>query len=222
MFTDRKDAGRKLAQALAKYKSELPVVLALPRGGVPVGYEVARTLEAPLDIIVTRKLGAPGQPELGLGAIVDGDHPESVLNEDLVRLLDVSDRFLHAEIESELREIRRRQKTYRKGRPATRLTGRTVIIVDDGIATGGSIRAAIRGVRRLARKEIVLAVPVAPAETIKELRFLADEVVCLTTPHYFSAVGQFYENFDQTTDAEVIEILDAVAKHAHEAIQRGR
>ncbi|MGO9059894.1 MAG: phosphoribosyltransferase [Candidatus Binataceae bacterium] len=211
MFTDRKEAGRELAAALMKYKPESPVVLAIPRGGVPVGLEVALALEAPLDIIVARKLGAPGQHELGLGAIVDGDHPQSVLNEDIIRELGVSPEYLQKEIESELKEIRRRQAAYRKGRPAVKVAGRTVIVVDDGIATGGSIRAALRGVKRMAPKKLVLAVPVAPSDTIESLRSEADELVCLDTPVYFMAIGEFYEDFSQTSDHEVIELLETAA-----------
>ncbi len=211
IFTDRKDAGLKLSNALAKYKSESPVVLAIPRGGVPVGYEVAHALDAPLDIIVARKLGAPGEPELGLGAIVDGDHPETVLNQNLVAALGVSERYLRAEIESQLKEIRRRQETYRKGRPPVDVTGRTAIVVDDGIATGGSVRAALRGVRRLSPRKVILAVPVAPGETIEALRSEADEVVCLSTPADFIAIGEFYEDFSQTSDEEVIHLLEAAA-----------
>ena len=137
MFKNRKDAGRKLAARLLKYKDEHPVVLALPRGGVPVAYEVAMALDAPLDIVVVRKLGAPGQPELGIGAVVDGDHPQSVLNEEVVRLLGVSDDYLNREVALELQEIRRRQERYRGGRSPERIEGRTVILIDDGIATGG-------------------------------------------------------------------------------------
>jgi putative phosphoribosyl transferase len=208
MFSDRKDAGIQLAAALMRFKTESPVVLALPRGGVPVAYEVARVLNAPLDIIVARKLGAPGQRELGLGAIVDGDHPESVLNEDIIQELDVSPEYIKGEIESELKEIRRRENAYRKGRPRADLSGRIVIVIDDGIATGGSIRAALRGVRRLAPKKVVLAVPVAPAETIEALRPEADEIICLETPEYFMAIGEFYDDFSQTSDDEVIELLE--------------
>jgi len=212
MFTDRKAAGRELAAALMRFKLESPVVLAIPRGGVPVGFEVALALQAPLDIIVARKLGAPGQHELGLGAIVDGDHPQSVLNEDIIRELGVSTQYLQKEIETELKEIRRRQAAYRKGRPAVEVAGRTVIVVDDGIATGGSIRAALRGVKRTAPKKVVLAVPVAPSDTIESLRAEADEIVCLDTPAYFMAIGEFYEDFSQTSDDEVIELLEAAAR----------
>ncbi len=215
MFIDRKDAGLQLAAALKKLHLESPVVLAVPRGGVPVGFEVARVLDAPLDIIVARKLGAPGQHELGLGAIVDGDHPQSVLNEEIIRELDVSPEYIQSEIQNELKEIRRRQSAYRKGRAPTDVTGRTVILVDDGIATGGSIRAALRGVRRLGSKKVVLAVPVAPSDTIASLRPEADQIVCLDSPEFFFAIGEFYEDFSQTSDEEVIELLEtAHRRHA--------
>ncbi len=148
MFKNRTEAGKKLAARVLEYKSAQPLVLALPRGGVPVAYEVAAALDAPLDVIVVRKLGAPGQPELGIGAVVDGDHPQSVLNEDVMSLLHVSDAYLQREVAMELQEIRRRQERYRGGRPPAPIEGHTVIVVDDGIATGGSMRAALRGVRR--------------------------------------------------------------------------
>ncbi len=207
-FKNRKDAGRKLAARLLQYKQYEPVVLALPRGGVPVAYEVAQALDAPLDVIVVRKLGAPGQPELGIGAVVDGDHPQSVLNEDVMSMLDVSDEYLHREVELELQEIRRRQAKYRGGRPPVQTEGRTVIVVDDGIATGGSMRAALRGLRRVRPQRLILAAPVAPPETIESLQSEADDVVCLSTPVSFRAVGQFYDDFTQTTDEEVIRLLD--------------
>jgi putative phosphoribosyl transferase len=200
MFKNRTEAGRKLAARLLEYKNEQPLVLALPRGGVPVAYEVAAALDAPLDVIVVRKLGAPGQPELGIGAVVDGDHPQSVLNEDVMSLLHVSDAYLEREVAVELQEIRRRQERYRGGRPPAPIEGRTVIVVDDGIATGGSMRAALRGVRRARPRRLVLAVPVAPPETIAALESEADAIVCLNAPEFFHAVGQFYTNFTQTTD----------------------
>jgi len=225
MFTDRKDAGQQLAAALKPMRLESPVVLALPRGGVPVGFELASELDAPLDIVVVRKLGAPGQHELGLGAIVDGDHPQSVLNEEIIAELEVSPEYLRSEIESELAEIRRRQELYRKGRTPISVAGRTAIVVDDGIATGGSIRAALRGVRRMNPKKLVLAVPVAPPETIESLRPEADEIVCLETPAMFFAIGEFYEDFSQTSDQEVIDLLDAAYRRnpqAYGAPQQGQ
>ena len=211
-FKNRTEAGRQLAVRLLKYKDEAPVVLALPRGGVPVGYEVALALDAPLDVIVVRKLGAPMQPELGIGAVVDGDHPQSVLNEDVMQMLNVSDEYLKREVEVELHEIRRRQERYRGGRRPEVLKDRTVIVVDDGIATGGSMRAALRGVRRAQPKRLVLAVPVAPPDTLASLRGEVDALVCLSSPAFFHAVGQFYDDFAQTTDEEVVRLLDAARR----------
>jgi len=212
IFEDRRDAGRRLAVPLLRFKGQRPIVLALPRGGVPVGYEIARALDAPLDVIVVRKLGAPGQPELGIGAVVDGDHPQSVLNEEVVHELHVSSRFLESEIATELAEVHRRQALYRGGRPPLAVAGRVVIVVDDGIATGGSMRAALRGIRRAGPRRLVLAVPVAPPDTIEALRADVDEVVCLSTPAWFGAVGNFYRDFSQTTDDEVVELLDAARR----------
>jgi putative phosphoribosyl transferase len=212
MFHDRKEAGQKLATRLLKYKDQHPLILALPRGGVPVAYEVALALDAPLDVIVVRKLGAPGQPELGIGAVVDGDHPQSVLNEDVVKILHVSADYLEDEMAAELKEIGRRQERYRGGQPPEPVAGRSVIVIDDGIATGGSIRAALRGVRRGRPQRVILAVPVAPPETIESLQAEADEVICLSTPLFFHAVGQFYENFSQTTDEEVVQLLAAARR----------
>jgi putative phosphoribosyl transferase len=208
MFQNRADAGRQLVRRLLRYKREHPVVLALPRGGVPVGYEIAVALGAPLDIIVVRKLGAPGQPELGIGAVVDGNHAQSVLNEEVLRMVSVSDEYVDREVARQLQEIRRRQELYRGGRPCEEVAGRMVIVVDDGIATGGSMRAALRGVRRAAASRLVLAVPVAPPETIAALRPEVDDLICLKAPLFFHAVGQFYQDFKQTTDEEVIRLLD--------------
>ena len=209
VFKNRADAGRRLVPGLLWYKRQNPLVLALPRGGVPVAYEVATALDAPLDIVVVRKLGAPGRPELGIGAVVDGDQAQSVLNDDMVRLLEVSEEYLAAEVARQLQEIRRRQQLYRGGHPPEAVRGRTVIIVDDGIATGGSMRAALRAIRRGGADKLVVAVPVAPPETIAWLRQEADDVVCLSIPVRFQAVGQFYQDFRQTTDEEVMRLLDA-------------
>jgi putative phosphoribosyl transferase len=216
-FKDRRDAGRQLAERLGRYRDQQPVVLALPRGGVPVGYEIARALEAPLDVIVVRKLGAPEQPELGIGALVDGERPEPVLNQDVLAVLDVSPAYLEREVARQLEEIRRRQRLYRGGRPPVSLAGRTVIVVDDGIATGGSVRAALRGIRRRGdHARLVLAVPVAPPDTVAALRPEVDDLVCLATPPFFGAVGQYYRDFRQTSDAEVIRLLEDAAR-AHES-----
>lgn len=213
MFHDREDAGQRLAALLLRYKDQHPVVLALPRGGVPVAYEVARALEAPLDILVVRKLGAPGQPELGIGAIVDGDHPDGVLNENTIAALGVDRAYLEGEIQRQLREIHRRQAAYRSGRPPVSIAGRTAIVIDDGLATGSTMRAALRGVRRAQPARLVLAVPVAPPDTLASLASEVDDVVCISTPEDFGAVGRFYRNFDQTTDEEVVRLLDD-ARHA--------
>jgi putative phosphoribosyl transferase len=209
VFSNREEAGRRLAQALSSYSGEDVVVLGLPRGGLPVAREIAEALGAPLDIIVVRKLGAPGQPELGIGAVVDGDHPRAIFNQDLVEHLDISNDYVRDEMERQLKEIRRREIAYRGGRAGLALEGKTVIVVDDGIATGSSMRAALRGVRRARPKRLVLAVPVAPAETIEALRADADDIVCLETPADFFAVGQFYRDFHQVSDSEVRRILEA-------------
>lgn len=208
-FADRRDAGRRLAAALLRYREEQPVVLALPRGGVPVGFEIATALGAHLDIILVRKLGAPGQPELGVGAVADGDDPQGVFNEDLVRALGVTQGYLDRELQRQLEEIRRRRERYRGDRPGPEVRGRTAIVVDDGLATGGSMRAALRSVRRGHPARLVLAVPVAPPDTLASLQSEADEVVCLSTPEDFGAVGRFYDDFTQTTDEEVIRLLEA-------------
>jgi len=208
IFDDRVDAGRKLAARLLKYKDQNPVVLGVPRGGVPVAFEVARALNAPLDVIIVRKLGAPGQAELGIGAVVDGDHPETILNREVMSALRVSRDYLEREIHNQLKEIHRRNQVYRSGRARIELKDRTVIVVDDGIATGGSIRAALRGVRQQGPKKVVLAVPVGPADTIESLRHEVDEIVCLSKPPMFFGIGEFYTDFHQLADSEVIRLLE--------------
>src|SRR5262245_22859119 len=184
-FADRRDAGRRLAEALLSLKDEQPIVLALPRGGVPVAFEVAETLAAPLDVVFVRKIGAPRQKELGLGAVVDGAHPHIVLNEDVVRAVQPGDEYIQAEAARELAEIERRRAVYRHGRPPLDVAGRTVIVVDDGIATGGTMRAVLKALREFGPKTLVLAVPVAPADSVEELAPLADRVVVLATPEPF-------------------------------------
>ncbi|HXJ02259.1 MAG TPA: phosphoribosyltransferase [Micropepsaceae bacterium] len=213
-FLDRAEAGRKLAHALAHLKSERPVILALPRGGVPVGFEVAKALEAPLDVVLVRKIGMPGQPELALGAVVDGAHPRLVLNEELVELLHPGRRYIETEEKRQLAEIERRRALYARGRPAIELAGRTVIVVDDGIATGATMRAVLKALPESKPKRVVLAVPVAAVDSLQALSKLADETVCLMTPEPFYAVGAFYRNFEQTTDQEVIELLARAAENA--------
>jgi putative phosphoribosyl transferase len=207
VFASREEAGRMLARALSPFKGADAVVLGIPRGGLPVAREVADALGAPLDIIVVRKLGAPDEPELGIGAVVDGDHPRAIFNQAVIEQLGVREEYIRAEIERQLAEIKRRETVYRAGRAPIPLAGKTVIVVDDGIATGSSVRAALRGVRRVKPARLILAVPVAPAETIEALRGDADDVVCLETPPNFFAVGQFYRDFHQVGDAEVARIL---------------
>jgi predicted phosphoribosyltransferase len=213
-FEDRADAGRRLAAALLHLKDEAPVVLALPRGGVPVAFEVASSLSAPLDVVFVRKIGAPRQKELGLGAVVDGARPHIVLNEDVVRVVQPGDDYIRAEAARQMAEIERRRKIYRQGRPPLDVRGRTVIVVDDGIATGGTMKAVLKALRELQPKKLVLAVPVAPADSVEELSSLADEVVVLGMPEPFYAIGAYYRDFSQTNDEEVIDLLARAAAAA--------
>jgi len=214
IFRDRHDAGRQLGKALARYSDRPNVlVLALPRGGVPVAYEVAQAIGAPLDVFLVRKLGFPGNEEYAMGAVASGG--VCVLDEDVLRSTGVSAGAVRRVIEREERELRRRERAYRDDRAALELEGRTVILVDDGLATGSSMRAAIEAVRRRHAQAIVVAVPVGPAERLQEFKRIADEVVCVASPTPFLAVGRFYGNFDQTTDEEVVELLERT--HAHPA-----
>lgn len=204
-FRDRVDAGRQLAAALQGYRDRRPFVLAIPRGGVVVGYEVAVFQGAPLDVIVPRKLRAPHNPELALGAVVDD---QSVyLDPDIISSLHVPDDYLRDEIATQLGEINRRTRLYRDDRPAPDLGGRTALVVDDGIATGATMIAALRAARAMHPTHLVVAVPVAPMAVVHRLRPEADVVCCLQTPDVFYAVGQFYEDFGQTNDDEVILLL---------------
>jgi predicted phosphoribosyltransferase len=206
-FRDRADAGRRLAEALRRYKDRHPVVLALPRGGVPVAAEVAATLDASLDLILVRKIGVPSQPELAMGAVVDGLAPIVVRNEDVIRLSDTTAREFDKACEKERAEIERRRKLYIGERPRARIEGQVAIVIDDGIATGATTRAALQAVRKQKPKELVLAVPVAPRETIEELRQEVDALICLETPELFGAIGYFYQDFRQVSDQEVVAIL---------------
>ncbi|WP_027998801.1 phosphoribosyltransferase [Sinorhizobium arboris] len=206
-FVDRRDAGRQLAGVLAKYTQSEPLILALPRGGVPVAFEIAQALRAPLELMLVRKIGAPGHPEYGIGAVVDGSDPQVVYNEEAMRIVNPPASYVETESQRQLAEIERRRKTYQGNRSATPTEGRTVIVVDDGIATGGTVKAVLRALRKAGSGRIILAVPVAPREALKELRTEADEVICLQTPDPFRAVGLHYLDFDQTSDEEVIRLL---------------
>lgn len=207
MFTDRTAAGKELARRLGHLRDQDCVVLALPRGGLPVGYEVAKALDAPLDVLLVRKIGTPMQPELAAGAVVDGVRPVVVLNDDVVRAHRIDEDFLSAEIGRQISEIDRRRQLYCAGHPPVDVAGRTAVVVDDGIATGATVRAALRAVRKLGPRRLVLAAPVAPPATVERLREEAEEVVVVESPAFFAAIGQFYEDFHQLRDEEVVEVL---------------
>jgi putative phosphoribosyl transferase len=207
MFADRTDAGRRLAAALVHLRDRHPVVLALPRGGVPVGFEVAEALAAPLDILLVRKIGAAFQPELAAAAIVDGAEPVLVRNEEVIRAYGIDEEWIEAEASRQLAEIERRRRLYCGDRAPVSVRGRTAILVDDGIATGTTVRAALRALARLAPARRVLAVPVAPPDTVASLAHEADEIVALEQPEWMGAVGQFYRDFTQTEDEEVVRLL---------------
>jgi predicted phosphoribosyltransferase len=205
-YADRREAGRELGDLLRQYADRADVaVLALPRGGVPVAYEVAKALAAPLDVFLVRKLGTPGHRELAMGAIASGGI--RVLNEDVVQYLGITREQIDAVAREEQQELERREAAYRRDRPLLPLEGRVVVLVDDGLATGSTMRAAVRAVRQQHPSRVIVAVPVGARETCAELRETADEVVCARTPEPFSAVGQWYLNFDQTTDDEVRTLL---------------
>jgi len=208
LFRDRAEAGRILAADLADYAGRPDVVvLALPRGGVPVGYEVARALGAPLDVFLVRKLGLPGQEELAMGAIASGG--VRLINEDVVRAYGVSAVEIEATAATEQRELERRERSYRDGRPLPPLSGRTVIVIDDGLATGATMQAAVMALRADAPARVVVAVPVAAEEACNELGEMVDEIICAEMPEPFYAVGIWYEDFAQTTDEDVHELLNA-------------
>jgi putative phosphoribosyl transferase len=207
VFTDRREAGRRLVPLLTKFKDQKPVVLALPRGGALVAFEVAQALDAPLDVALVRKIGAPSHEELGLGAVVDGAHAQVVLNDEIVRTLQPGKAYLEAETSRQLAEIERRRQVYRGSEPPLDVAGRTAIVVDDGIATGGTVKAVLKALARAKPSRLVLAVPVAPGDSLADLSTEADEIVCLITPDPFVAVGMHYRDFRQTSDQEVVELL---------------
>jgi putative phosphoribosyl transferase len=208
-FADRAEAGRSLADALERFRDDDAVVLAIPRGGVVVGAEVARHLGAPLDVVVPRKIGAPGNPELGLGAVAYGVR---VLDEALISRLGVTASYVEEETRRQIGEIQRREHVYRGDRSATPVRGRPAIVVDDGIATGGTAVAALRWTRSQKPSRVVLAVPVAPRATVRRMQREADDVVVLATPEPFLAVGEWYAHFDQTSDDEVVRLLGGLAR----------
>ena len=209
-FRDRTEAGQVLARCLQQYKNQPDVlILGLPRGGVPVAYEVARELNAPLDVFIVRKLGVPGHEELGMGAIATGG--VRILQEGILRELGISQQTIDAVSERERAELERRERLYRSGRPAPTIKGRTVVIIDDGSATGSTMKAAIQAVRQQDPRRLIVAVPTAPSETCEQLKESADEVVCPLSPDPFVAVGGSYADFSQTTDEEVRELIASAA-----------
>jgi putative phosphoribosyl transferase len=206
-FLNRPEAGRKLATALSKYKDGQSVILALPRGGVPVAAQVATALNAPLDLVLVRKVGVPFQPELAMGAVVDGGDPIIVRNEDVIRMAGVDESEFKTVCDTELAEIERRRARYLGARERAEVAGRTAIVIDDGVATGATTRAALRAVRVRNPKTLVLAVPVAPSDALPALRREVDDLVCLEDYESFGAIGLYYRDFRQVSDEEVIEIL---------------
>lgn len=214
-FANRTEAGRLLAEKLGQYSGRHDViVLGLPRGGVPVAYEVAERLRAPLDVFIVRKLGVPGFEELAAGAIASGG--VRVLNQDVMRAIPHADEVIEAVSARETAELERREQLYREGRSAPQVRDRTVILVDDGLATGATMRAAVKALRHSGAAKIVVAVPVGPADTCREIQEVADETICLSTPEFFQAVGQYYEDFSQTSDDDVRELISQAAQ------ERGR
>jgi putative phosphoribosyl transferase len=213
MFRDREEAGRALAQVLRKRRYASPVVVALPRGGVPVAAQVARALHAPLDLLLVRKIGAPGNPEFAVGAVAEGTPPIVVVDDALRASGEDDDFIVHAAAE-QLKEIERRRSLYLRGAAREPLAGRTVILVDDGLATGATVRAALQALRRRNPASVVLAVPVGPADTVQALRASVDDLVCLQQPTFFGGVGEHYADFHQVGDAEVIASLDGARRAA--------
>ena len=206
-FKNRTDAGRQLAKALARYKDQRPVILALPRGGVPVAAEIAARLDAPLDLVLVRKIGVPSQPELAMGAVVDGGSPIVVRNEEVIEIVGIDEAHFNAARDRELAEIERRRQCYLGDRPRLDIAGRVAIVVDDGIATGATTRAALRSVVAQKPSKLVLAIPVGPAEAITTLRKEVDDVVCLEAHENFRAIGLYYDDFRQVGDDEVRLLL---------------
>jgi putative phosphoribosyl transferase len=218
-FVDRRDAGQRLAAELKAQSVTDAVVLALPRGGVPVGFEVAEALDAPLDVLLVRKLGAPGYEEFGIGAVVDGAQPQIVLNPQAIELLQVPPAYVAQERDRQLVEIERRRRLYCSDAQPAAIAGRTAIVVDDGVATGGTVSVALRALHNAAPKRTILAVPVAAADALARISGEADEILCLSVPADFRAVGAYYADFEQISDEEVVELL--ARRRAALAVQRG-
>jgi putative phosphoribosyl transferase len=212
VFANREVAGQLLAKEVARLQPEAPVVFALPRGGVPVAAPVAVVLNAPLDLLLVRKIGVPWQPELAAGSVIDGEQPDIVLNDDVVRAAGLSASDIRSIADAELKEVERRRAIYMPGRPPMSAKGRTAILVDDGMATGASMRAAVAAVRRRGPRRIVVAVPVAAAETVREFRAIVDDLVCLAAPAHFGSVGYYYDDFQQLSDADVTSVLKSIGK----------
>lgn len=204
-FEDRKEAGRRLGQSLRKYKFEKPIILAIPRGGVVIGSEVAKTLKAPLDVIIARKIGVPSQQELGMGAVAEGGI--EILDKKLIKSLRIPKNLINEIIMKERAEIERRKAVYRGDRPMINIENRVVILVDDGLATGVSAKAAIMRIKKLNPRKIILAAPVCAFDSARDIKRLVDELVCLVTPPEFNAVGTWYTNFKQVTDEKVKSLL---------------
>jgi putative phosphoribosyl transferase len=217
-FANRKQAGEQLAERLFHLKEAEPVVLALPRGGVPVGFEIATRLDAPLDVVLVRKIGHPLSPELAVGAIAEGKMTDPLIDETMVSDFGISRDYLEREIRNQKEEISRRRRLYFRDRPPVHILGRTAIVVDDGIATGATMRVALRAVRQQDPAMLVLAVPVAPASIIAALKSEVDEIVCLDAPEDFQAVGYFYADFRTVEDEAVVDFLDRAAKR--QALER--
>jgi predicted phosphoribosyltransferase len=213
-FVNRTEAGIALVAALSRFRDQDPVVLALPRGGVPVAFEIARALDAPLDLVVARKIGVPFQPELAMGAVVNGDMPIVVRNDDVIAVTGVAEAEFEAVCRRETAEIRRRRDRYLGGRAPADVAGKTAIVVDDGIATGATVRAALRATRTRRPKLLVLATPVAPNDTLKEMRSEVDEIVCLESHEFFGSIGAYYDDFSQVSDDEVVALLAAAKPNA--------
>ncbi|MBZ9846887.1 phosphoribosyltransferase [Mesorhizobium sp. CA14] len=220
MFRDRQDAGQKLGASLVRLQLQDPIVLALPRGGVPIAAEVAKALQAPMDLIIVRKVGAPGNPELAVAAIVDGDPPDVVLNREIVEAYALDDSALRSLIPQERPELERRRAIFRGKDLPLSVSGKTVIVVDDGAATGTTMKVAIRALKRRSSRKIIVALPVAPPEIVEELAQEADLTICLSQPARFRALSYYYASFPQLSDSEALDMMTHVRGDRRTAIDR--